>query len=158
MRTYRSTIALLATMLWLAAGCSSNSAEQMEPNSTMPQTDQDQVQQEVETTTNITSDLMSGLEKVETSLKKLQSTVEKSSSDPMSLNMAGEQLDESWDVIEDKIEDHYPDDYKNIEESLYPLINEAKKDQPDTTKVKQLIDDTMKKITEFKEKVEKSAS
>jgi iron uptake system EfeUOB component EfeO/EfeM len=66
----------------------------------------------------------------------------------------GKSLEDNWDLVEGEIEEQYPDDYKNIEESLYPLIAEAKKDKPDPEKIKTLSDETNKKLTDFLEKAE----
>ncbi|WP_338752757.1 hypothetical protein [Bacillus sp. FJAT-52991] len=101
-------------------------------------------------------DLTSGIDKVQTSLNDLGTVVDQSPNGTEKIQAIGEHLEENWDTIEKQVEEVYPTDYRNIEESLYPLINEAKKDQPNRQKMKPLITDTKKKITEFKEKLKTS--
>ncbi|WP_203364344.1 hypothetical protein [Bacillus sp. REN10] len=98
-------------------------------------------------------DLTNGISKVQTSLNELGEAVEQSSNKVRKIQILGQQLEENWDTIEKQVEEAYPADYKNIEESLYPLINEAKKDQPNIKNIKTLLTDTKKKINTFQETV-----
>ncbi|WP_100403792.1 hypothetical protein [Bacillus sp. FJAT-42315] len=99
-------------------------------------------------------DLTRGVDKVLTSLEDLSTVVKQSPNETKKIQSIGEQLAENWDEIEKRVEEAFPEDYKNIEESLYPLISEAKKETPNVQKIKPLMTDTKKKITEFKEKLE----
>ncbi|MDC3412107.1 hypothetical protein NC797_01590 [Aquibacillus sp. 3ASR75-11] len=96
-----------------------------------------------------------GTEIVIATVEKLKETVKKSPNDGAKINKFGDALQENWDIIEKQVRERYPEDYKNIEESLYPLINYAKKDTPDVKKIKPLIKATYDKLTVFKEKVSK---
>lgn len=50
------------------------------------------------------------------------------------------------------LEEQYPEDYAAIEESLYPLIAEAKKDSPDAAKLAPLIQKSNEKLNVLLEK------
>ncbi|MDL4843073.1 hypothetical protein [Aquibacillus rhizosphaerae] len=86
-------------------------------------------------------------------INELHNVVERSPENTKKINTFGKVLDENWDLIEKKVEKKYPEDYKNIEESLYPLIGEAQKEKPDLTKLTQLIKETSAKLLTFKDKV-----
>ncbi|GGJ88886.1 hypothetical protein GCM10007063_09280 [Lentibacillus kapialis] len=100
-----------------------------------------------------TTSLSEGIEKVLSSLHDLKNTAKSSTDDAKNLNEKGKALSESWEPIEKKIEKRNAEAYENIEKSLYPLISEAKKNQPDTGKVKQLVDETTDKLKQFKQKI-----
>lgn len=158
----------------LLAGCGSNSAE--DDNST--HTSNDSANSSIEENTasenagtssnsegsndssastdsgseeNINLDV--GVDTALTNLDELKSTIENSSDDVGAINEQTMTLEENWDKIEAKVEQDFPDEYKDIEESLYPLIDEGKKDEPDMEKMNELIDETIMKMTEFKEKL-----
>lgn len=94
-----------------------------------------------------------GIDKVLTSLEALNSTAESSADDIEKVNRDGKDLSESWEPIEKKVEEQDAEAYENIEESLYPLIDEAQKDKPDIEKVKELTEETKNKLTAFQEKL-----
>ncbi|TKD72342.1 hypothetical protein [Pseudalkalibacillus hwajinpoensis] len=164
---------LLATCLMagtLLAGCGSNGAEensnQSEDNSASTGMEDNSVTEDSaggegagDTSTdngtkeNKAVNLDEGIDTVLTNLEELKSTLENASDDYGKINELGMSIDSSWDEIETQIEENYPDDYKTIEESLYPLIDESKKDEPDSAKMNELLDETMKKLNEFKEKM-----
>ncbi|WP_066174525.1 hypothetical protein [Bacillus marinisedimentorum] len=84
------------------------------------------------------------------SVKELKAAASES---PEKVKELGEKLHEDWEVIEEEVEEKYPDDYKNIEDSLYPLIGEANKDQPDMNKITGLSDEVITKLEAFKKKI-----
>ncbi|MBN8209053.1 hypothetical protein JI666_09885 [Bacillus sp. NTK071] len=154
----------------LLAGCGSNSSEdnssQTENNSPSTGMENNSVTEDSaggEGAGNVSADsgvqenksvnLDEGINTVLTNLEELKSTLENASDDFGKINDLGMSIDSSWDEIESQIEENYPDEYKTIEESLYPLIDEAKKDKPDADKMNQLLDETVKKMNEFKEKM-----
>lgn len=100
------------------------------------------------------STLSSGLKKVLASLDKLDSVVDKQK---QRISIA-EKLSEDWDQIEKQVEEKYPEDYENIEKSLYPLLAKAKMEHPNLVSVKQLVEDTTKKVHAFMKKVGKTSS
>lgn len=102
--------------------------------------------------------LTKGIDKVLTSLQDLKSTTTSSPNDAKKINKRGKDLSESWEPIEEKIEERNAQAYENIEESLYPLIAEAQKDQPDVDKVKKLVDETVDKLKQFKQKMAQATS
>ncbi|GAA0595115.1 hypothetical protein GCM10009001_09050 [Virgibacillus siamensis] len=97
-----------------------------------------------------------GIEKVLTSLQELKDSIETSPDDTEKINSKGKSLSENWEPVEKKVEERNPDAYENIEESLYPLISEAQKEKPDTNKVTKLIEETTKKLNQFKDKISSS--
>lgn len=60
------------------------------------------------------------------------------------VNKLGKQINEKWDVIEKDIEASHPTEYKTIEQSLYPLIIRAEKENIDINKMKSLTTKTKK--------------
>ncbi|MBH9965187.1 hypothetical protein [[Bacillus] enclensis] len=100
-----------------------------------------------------TKNLTAGVEDTKGSLEELSMTLTNTPEEAKKLNEQGSKVEEKWDQIEKQVEDNYPDDYENIEKSLYPLIEEAKKDTPDAENLKNLTEDTMNKMNEFLEKV-----
>ncbi|WP_273852026.1 hypothetical protein [Guptibacillus spartinae] len=151
----------------LIAGCGSNGAEdnnstQTSNNSSM----EENSASESESTNNEgmndsssesgseeTIDLDVGVDTALTNLDELKATLENSSDDITAINEQTKSLEENWDKMEAQVEQEFPEEYKDIEESLYPLIDEGKKDEPDTGKMNELIDETVMKMTEFKEKL-----
>ena len=164
---------LLASCLMagmLLAGCGTNGAEensnQTENNSSNEGMENNSVTEDSAgeegggntstdggTEENKSVNLNEGIDTVLTHLEELKSTLESTSDDFGKINEQGMSIDSSWDEIESQIEENYADDYKTIEESLYPLIDESKKDEPDADKMNELLDETMKKMNEFKEKL-----
>ncbi|OZI10182.1 hypothetical protein CEW92_18425 [Bacillaceae bacterium SAS-127] len=141
MKKFNYVLAIVVAMV-MVAGCNftnntNSSKEVMETSKKIP-------------------DLTNGIDKVQTSLEDLSTTLENSSDRTNKIQEAGEQLEENWDTIEKQVEEAFPEDYNHIEESLYPLIHEAKKAQPDVQKIKTLLADTKKKIKAFKEKTKPS--
>lgn len=108
----------------------------------------------IQTSSMKSTTLTNGLKNVLDSIADLKRSV----NNHAEMKEATMELDENWDEIEDKIEDKYPKDYKNIEKSLYPLLAEARRESPNLLTVKQLLKESTKKITEFKDKVSKPAS
>ncbi|MFC7784009.1 hypothetical protein ACFQWC_05850 [Rossellomorea sp. GCM10028870] len=101
-------------------------------------------------------DLKSGVSDTLQAVEELNMSLTNASSDAKKVNEQGMMVEEKWDEIEKLVEEQYPEDYKNIEESLYPLIAEAKKDEPDTEPLKGLVQETKSKMMKFQEKLETS--
>lgn len=98
------------------------------------------------------TELASGIDTVIASVEDLNSSLE-DSADVNTLNEQGKTLEEDWDSIEKKVEEQFPDQYEKIEKSLYPLIDEAKKDEPDVEKMKEWIKPTLDSLNELKQSV-----
>lgn len=125
----------------LAAGCGTDESEQpVRDNQT------DAIEEHAR-------DMPEKLDNVVGTLKELKANVETPDS-AEEIQETAKVLEEHWDLVEKEVEEQYPDDYENIEESLYPLIAEAKKEEPDVEKMKTLIDETNGKLTEFLTKAE----
>ncbi len=91
-----------------------------------------------------------GIEPVIANVKELKAAASES---PEKVKELGEKLHDDWEVIEEEVEERYPEDYKSIEDSLYPLIGEANKDQPDMNKITGLSDEVIAKLEAFKQKI-----
>ncbi len=65
------------------------------------------------------------------------------------VNKLGKQINEKWDVIEKDIEASHPTEYKTIEQSLYPLIIRAEKENIDINKMKSLTTKTKKDLNQL---------
>lgn len=98
------------------------------------------------------SELLPGVKDAKSAVEELTPAIEENSDTP-EINQIGETIEKKWDKIEKQIEEQYPEDYENIEKSLYPLINESKAEEPDTEKLKQLAQETTKKLEAFIEKI-----
>ncbi|MRG86504.1 hypothetical protein [Salinibacillus xinjiangensis] len=102
------------------------------------------------------TELIEGIDTVITSIEELQNIVEASPSDVNQINEKGKVLETNWDVIEKQVEELDKEAYVNIEKSLYPLIAEAKKDNPNVENLKSLASDTTEKLTDFKNEISSS--
>lgn len=158
MRKFIYLLAVMTIMLLIAAGCGSKKEEAAEPASTNTDEPKEQVttkeeeEEAKEKEKEKPADLPSGLEEVSISLKELQGNVDTVPQNAEQLQTTGKKVEEKWDDIEEQVEENYPDDYKNIEDSLYPLIDETKKDKPDAEKMKPLIKETVEKSTLLKKR------
>ncbi|MGP4108877.1 hypothetical protein [Virgibacillus sp. L01] len=99
------------------------------------------------------SELANGTDTVINSVEQLDASLE-DSADVSTINEKGKTLEEDWDKIEKKVEKQFPDQYTKIEESLYPLIDEAKKDKPDLEKMKEWTQSTLESLNELKQNIE----
>lgn len=98
--------------------------------------------------------LEEGLQVVIETVKKLKTAINKTTPDIKEVNRLGKSLNDNWDTIEKKVEEKYPEDYENIEESLYPLIsNTIRQDEMDIKQIKKLTNDTQAKLLKFQKKV-----
>ncbi|QSS99373.1 hypothetical protein IMZ31_14990 [Pontibacillus sp. ALD_SL1] len=89
-----------------------------------------------------------GIDKVLAEIEMLQKAMQ-GNGDLIKVNEAGKKIDEAWDLIEEQVEEKNPEYYKNIEESLYPLIGEAQKPSPDMKKIEKLISETTQKLKDY---------
>ncbi|WP_175989297.1 hypothetical protein [Bacillus sp. Marseille-Q1617] len=122
-------------------------AEESEPATGDGKTENDSSNNETE------QDLATGVEETTNSVEELAMTLTNAPDDSKKLNDQGKTIEEKWDEIEKQVEENYPEDYENIEKSLYPLIEEAKKDSPDADNLKTLTEETKNKLNEFHEKI-----
>jgi iron uptake system EfeUOB component EfeO/EfeM len=100
-------------------------------------------------------DLSKGVEETTSSVEELTISLTNAPDDAKKINEQGTMIEEKWDKIEKQVEEKYPDDYEDIEKSLYPLIAEAKKETPDSEKLKTLSEETKNKLNQFHEKINK---
>jgi iron uptake system EfeUOB component EfeO/EfeM len=98
---------------------------------------------DVHTAKELKSGSVKVLSLIESMIKKM-----KLSSDA-EINSMGAEAERKWDKIEKLVEKKYPQDYKNIEQSLYPLIAEAKKKKPDRQKLGEFSEETREKLILF---------
>ncbi|WP_052712244.1 hypothetical protein [Domibacillus indicus] len=137
-KTYSIAASLFLTGI-LAAGCGTDESEQ-------PVLDT-----ETDTVEENARDLPNKLQNVQSMLLRLNTDLESPESSE-TIQETGGSLEEHWDLAEAQVEEQYPEDYAAIEKSLYPLIDEAKKDNPDLEKMKPLVEDADEKITSLIEK------
>ncbi|WP_050183077.1 hypothetical protein [Domibacillus robiginosus] len=123
----------------LTAGCGTDESEQ-------PVLDT-----ETDTIEENARDLPSKIQNVQSMLDRVNTHI-KSSESGEELQEAGESLKEHWDLAEKEVEEQYPKDYAAIEKSLYPLIDEAKKDSPDLQKMTPWVKDANDQLTALLEK------
>lgn len=108
-----------------------------------------QTQPPNESGTEKNADIVRGVEKVLSIIKEVEKRME-DTAEAKSLNKIGRQMEEEWDIIEKSVEKAFPEDYTNIEKSLYPLMAELQKTLPDLAKIKDLSDQTKAKLDLFK--------
>ncbi|MFD2923484.1 hypothetical protein [Halobacillus naozhouensis] len=99
-------------------------------------------------------DLASEVDHVISSVEQLDKTLKNSANDVQSINNQGKTLEENWDSIEKQVEEQFPNQYKKVEESLYPLIGAAKKEDPNIEKMKKWAQTTVESLNELKQKIE----
>ncbi|TLS35856.1 hypothetical protein [Pseudalkalibacillus caeni] len=142
---------LLALTLFLigviGAGCSSDSS---------PENNKLNGESPLDISVFQNNDMISGIETVISSVEKLNVQLESAEIEIKEVNRLGKEIEANWDRIEDQVEKRFPADYKNIEASLYPLIDVSKETEPDLDKLKQLVKDTEKKLVAFKDKLAQS--
>jgi len=97
--------------------------------------------------------LKEGVDIVVATIEEMKGAIKLDPKNTGKLNQLGKKLDENWDLIEKRVEEKYPKDYKNIEDSLYPLIAEAKKKSPNVNTLNKLIKETTDKLIQFEEKI-----
>ncbi|WP_053220067.1 hypothetical protein [Virgibacillus senegalensis] len=94
-----------------------------------------------------------GVDKVLGVLEKLIAVTTNHPEQAGDINEQGQTLSNEWDKIEKSVEESFPEDYKNIEDSLYPLIAFAQKKAPDIEQIKQLSSEVKTKLKTFKQKL-----
>ncbi|QHE50778.1 hypothetical protein [Pontibacillus sp. HMF3514] len=94
-----------------------------------------------------------GVDIVVATIEEMKGAIKLDPKNTEKLNQLGNKLDEKWDLIEERVEETYPKDYKNIEDSLYPLIAESKKKSPNIKTLNKLIPETTDKLIQFNEKI-----
>ncbi|WP_112180960.1 MULTISPECIES: hypothetical protein [Paraliobacillus] len=97
--------------------------------------------------------IMEGVNTVLATIEALKYTAVHSPNDSAKIIKIGKKLKEDWELIEEKVEAAYPEDYTNIEESFYPLIEETQHDKPDTDVLMKLTAEVNDKLFKFKEKI-----
>ncbi|KKB33583.1 hypothetical protein [Bacillus thermotolerans] len=158
MKKFGYFFAAVGCVVLIAAGCSAGTDDgQATEELTETEVESEQMTDETaEETAGMNEsepvDVISGSEKVSTSLQNLKDAVETDAEDVIQIQSIGNEIQESWDAIEKEVEAQQPEEYKDIEETLYPLINETQKEQPDVETIKQLTEDTAVKIEAFREK------
>lgn len=98
--------------------------------------------------------IVKGITSVLTTMEEFQAVVKESPDDIEKINAFGKQVKEEWEKIEKKVEKHYPNEYKTIEESLYPLIDLSESNVIDFNELDQLIDETKMKLKKLADQIE----
>ncbi|WP_108670221.1 hypothetical protein [Peribacillus acanthi] len=110
-----------------------------------------EVEKEVIETSLSNKDVQASLSEIIEILNQFEKDLEKKA-DKEIINKYGQQIEEKWDSIEKQVETKYPDEYVNVEKSLYPLIGEAKSPEFNLEKVKVYLKESIFKISNLKEK------
>ncbi|QHS22668.1 hypothetical protein GWK91_06785 [Virgibacillus sp. MSP4-1] len=97
--------------------------------------------------------LVTHLDAVLTSVDELKKVIEETPDELRAINEKGEVIEKNWDEIEKQVEEMDSDAYANIERSLYPLMAEAQKENPDIEKMKSLSEKVTEKIEDFKQQI-----
>ncbi|APC49351.1 hypothetical protein BME96_14635 [Virgibacillus halodenitrificans] len=143
------------TVVLAACGSDESGTEESGDQSSNGDTEQSQNEEQNKTEEDsVPAELSKALDDVITVTKELKSTAEESPDDMEKVNKQGNMLEENWDKIEKQVEEKDPGAYENIEKSLYPLKDEAKKDKPDVEKIKNLSEETINKVEEYKNKIQ----
>lgn len=98
-------------------------------------------------------EILRGTNEVITTIKELKNLTETEADNISEINKLGQEIAKKWDRIEKKVEKAYPQDYKDIEKSLYPLIAMAKSKTPNKENLQVLSIETLDKLAAFKEKL-----
>ena len=153
MKQFGMQLAVLMLGGILLAGCQ---ADTESPMNNVEQETQDAVEtmnQHAEHSELETPEIIKGIDKVLETINKLEETLKSTPKDTKQIQELGHALEEEWDKIEKAVEKLDQEEYEFIEKSLYPLIAEAKKPMPEVERIQPLIEDTTKKLNEFKEKL-----
>lgn len=142
---------LMAGML--VVGCQADNNNETNTNENEGPDALETMNHQVENIDKDTSEIVKGLDIVLLTINKLKGIVNNTPNDVKQINETGKTLEKNWDQIEKAVEKRNPELYEYIEKSLYPLIDEAKKATPNIDKIKPLIEDTTKKLQEYKEKI-----
>lgn len=97
--------------------------------------------------------ILKGTSEVIAATKELKKLTELQAENSKEINKLGEEIEKKWDRIEKKVEETYPQDYINIEKSLYPLIAAAKKDNPSKEELRNFSKQTLDKLNNFKQQL-----
>lgn len=149
---------LLTIIIFAAVAFNANTSEEKQAKEQNSKTTDESTSVQVSKSMSSDPSLTKGIDTVLTSLDQLKKVTEEADGKTEKVNNAAEQLGEDWDEIEKLVEKKYPEDYEKIERSLYPLLAEAKKDDPDLGLVQQLLNETTTKVQLFKEMIGNKAS
>jgi iron uptake system EfeUOB component EfeO/EfeM len=94
------------------------------------------------------AEIVTGVKDVMQELQNMENYL-KTRSEQDSINKFGKTIAEKWDKFEDDVEEHYPDQYKKIEDNLYPLIGETGKPQINIQKIKDLTQKVQQDLAAF---------
>lgn len=145
----KKLVVMIISAAFFMGGCMSEQDQSKERNASEDIEAMQQTHGTVEADSDEKDDILAGVEKVLSVIKEAETAME-NSADSIRLQAIGQQLEEEWDIVEKKVERKFPADYKNIEESLYPLMAELKKPEQDLAKIKDLSDQTKAKLDLFK--------
>ncbi len=100
-------------------------------------------------------EISKGLDTVLASLQKLEKGIQDNPKNMKKVAKLGKAVEEKWDMIERKVEKLDKEAYVYIEEALYPLFAEVKKDKPNINTIIKLTTQSKERISSFQEKISK---
>ncbi|MDG4657051.1 hypothetical protein P6P90_09225 [Ectobacillus antri] len=125
----------LITAVCLLSGCHTQEDKQAAPNA-------------VETSATDRAAIVEGIQSVLTELQSFTKYLQ-TAADQEKIKSFGKNLAEKWDSFEDEVEEQYPEQYKKIEDNLYPLIGETGKAELDVDKIKSLLQQVQQDLNMF---------
>ncbi|WP_408006391.1 hypothetical protein ACJROX_16995 [Pseudalkalibacillus sp. A8] len=138
-----------------ACGSEENQENKNDPEQSQNESESGQQDDQESEDRDPDEDLSSEIENFRGTVESMETTLDQSSDDVETLNENGKTIEEEWDMIEKKVEEQYPEHYEKVEESLYPLINEAQKEQPDVEKVDELTQATIDSLKDLQNTIDK---
>src|SRR5690606_16470743 len=100
-------------------------------------------------------EISKGLDTVLSSLQNLEKTIQDNPKNMQKIAKLGKAVEEKWDNIERQVEKLDKETYIYIEEALYPLFAEVKKDQPNIHSITKLTKLSKERISSFQVKISK---
>ncbi|UOY93008.1 hypothetical protein MUG87_02395 [Ectobacillus sp. JY-23] len=131
---YKYALSLIAAVC-LLSGCHAQEDKQAAPKA-------------AETSATDRAAIVEGVQSVLTELQSFTKYLQ-TAADQEKIKSFGKTLAEKWDSFEDEVEEQYPEQYKQIEDHLYPLIGETGKTELDIDKIKGLLQQVQQDLNTF---------
>ncbi|WP_051317055.1 hypothetical protein [Ectobacillus panaciterrae] len=100
------------------------------------------------------TEIINGIKDVMQEVQRLDEYL-KTAAGQDAINKFGKTIAQKWDEFEGEVENRYPDQYKKIEDNLYPLIAETGKPTLDVQKIKDLVQKVQQDLTAFLKQLQK---
>ncbi|MDC3417363.1 hypothetical protein [Aquibacillus salsiterrae] len=101
------------------------------------------------TTGKAEADIVTGTEKVLSLIETFEDVLEDEPNNRSKIKRLGKEIGQQWQVIEKSVEKKYPEEYDDIEKSLYPLLVLSQEESPYVTKLLELSEQVEKKLDDL---------